>query len=83
MAKAQILLVLVPLLSLLPFNLALTQDFCVADLNSSDTPAGYPCKPKASVTANDFHYSGLAAAGPSGYPFNTSTTFAFVDQFLP
>ncbi|GJN03705.1 hypothetical protein PR202_ga21180 [Eleusine coracana subsp. coracana] len=61
MAKMVLLPVLLSFL-LLPFaSLALTQDFCVADLTCSDTPAGYPCK--ASVTAGDFAYHGLAAAG--------------------
>ncbi|CAL4949565.1 unnamed protein product [Urochloa decumbens] len=66
MAKAGLLLLaLVPLLSLLPSSpLALNQDFCIADLSATDTPAGYPCKPPASVTAYDFFYSGLGTSGP-------------------
>ncbi|KAF8646704.1 hypothetical protein HU200_065706 [Digitaria exilis] len=49
----------------LPFSsLALTQDLCVANLLlPDDTPAGYPCKPKAVVTANDFHSTALAQPG--------------------
>ncbi|CAO2191710.1 unnamed protein product [Urochloa humidicola] len=81
MAKAKTLLVLVPLLSLLPFTLALTQDFCVADLNTSNTPAGYSCKPPSSVTADDFHYTGLSTAAPSVAPYGTGVSFAFVEQF--
>ncbi|XP_020187031.1 germin-like protein 8-14 [Aegilops tauschii subsp. strangulata] len=59
----------------LPFSaLALTQDFCVADLACPDTPAGYPCK--KGVGADDFYYHGLAAAG------NTNNLIkAFVGQF--
>ncbi|CAO2038844.1 unnamed protein product [Urochloa humidicola] len=66
MAKAGLLLLaLMPLLSLLPSSpLALNQDFCIADLSATDTPAGYPCKPPASVTADDFFYSGLGTSGP-------------------
>ncbi|CAL5005853.1 unnamed protein product [Urochloa decumbens] len=81
MAMAQTLLILVPFLSLLPFTLALTQDFCVADLNSSATPSGYPCKPPATITADDFHYTGLATAAPSIAPYGTGVSFAFVEQF--
>ncbi|GJN16033.1 hypothetical protein PR202_gb02983 [Eleusine coracana subsp. coracana] len=82
MAKAAVILVLVPLLSLLPFSsLALTQDFCVADLNSRDTPAGYPCKPQTDVTADDFFYGGLAKPGPNISPFDTSVAMAFVNDF--
>ncbi|RLN04414.1 germin-like protein 8-14 [Panicum miliaceum] len=71
MAKAQLLLVLVPFLSLLPAHLALNQDFCVADLN----------RISASVTADDFHYRGLATAAPSVAPYGTGVAFAFAEQF--
>lgn len=82
MAKAALILALVALFSMLPFSsLALTQDFCVADLNSRDTPAGYPCKPQKSVTADDFFYDGLAKPGPEISPFNISVATAFVDDF--
>jgi len=59
MANAVLLLVSPPIASV-----AMTQDFCVADLKMRETPVGYPCKPPASVTADDFHNSGLAIAGP-------------------
>ncbi|XP_062195959.1 germin-like protein 8-14 [Phragmites australis] len=76
------ILLLVPLLSLLPFSSrALTQDFCVADLASSDTPGGYPCKPQTAVTADDFYYRGLATTGPSIAPFKVSLSSAFVTRF--
>ncbi|OEL25866.1 Germin-like protein 8-13 [Dichanthelium oligosanthes] len=80
---AVIHLVLVPLLSLLPFSsLALTQqDFCVANLLLPDTPSGYPCKPKLLVTANDFYSRALSEPGPVIAPFNTGLTSAFVRQF--
>ncbi|XP_062196425.1 germin-like protein 8-13 [Phragmites australis] len=77
-----LLLFVVPMLSQMPFSsLALTQDFCVANLLLSDTPAGYPCKPQVLVTANDFHYRGLATAGPIVAPFNASLASAFSKQF--
>ena len=61
MANAMLLPALISFL-ILPFSsLALTQDFCVADLACPDTPAGYPCKP--GVGAGDFYYHGLATAG--------------------
>ncbi|KAG2584360.1 hypothetical protein PVAP13_6KG298200 [Panicum virgatum] len=79
MAKTVLLPVLLSFL-LLPFaSLALTQDFCVADLSCSDTPSGYPCK--SSVTANDFYYHGLAAKGKINDLIKAAVTPAFVGQF--
>ncbi|CAO2202139.1 unnamed protein product [Urochloa humidicola] len=68
-------------LSLLPFSLALNQDFCVADLPRGDTPAGYPCKPQATITADDFYYRGLGTTGPTINPFNIGLSSAFVTRF--
>ncbi|CAO2188490.1 unnamed protein product [Urochloa humidicola] len=83
--KAAVLhLVLVPLLSLLllPYSsLALTQDFCVANLLLPDTPAGYPCKPKLLITADDFHSRAVAQPGQLFRPFNTSLASADVKKF--
>ncbi|CAM0948949.1 unnamed protein product [Alopecurus aequalis] len=79
MASAMVLPMLLSFL-ILPFSsLALTQDFCVADLSCSDTPAGYPCK--ASVSAGDFAYHGLATAGNTSNIINAAVTPAFVGQF--
>ncbi|CAO2206949.1 unnamed protein product [Urochloa humidicola] len=78
MAKAALLL----LLTLLPFSsLALNQDFCIADIPRGDTPAGYPCKPQADVTADDFYYRGLASTGPPIPPFNVGLSSAFAARF--
>ncbi|XP_021857006.2 auxin-binding protein ABP19b-like [Spinacia oleracea] len=38
-------------------------DFCVADFNFPVTPAGYPCRNPANLTADDFVYSGLGVPG--------------------
>ncbi|CAO2206948.1 unnamed protein product [Urochloa humidicola] len=79
MAKMVLLPVLLSFL-LLPFaSLALTQDFCVADLSCSDTPSGYPCK--SSVTANDFVFHGLASKGKINPLIQAAVTTAFVGQF--
>ncbi|XP_006652155.2 germin-like protein 8-14 [Oryza brachyantha] len=80
------LLLLVPLLSLImasstPSTQALVQDFCVGDLARGDTPAGYPCKPEAAVTADDFSYRGLSATGPTIEPFNIALSSAFSPRF--
>ncbi|KAF8654468.1 hypothetical protein HU200_061656 [Digitaria exilis] len=77
------LLTVVPFLSLLLLSpsLALNQDFCIADLPRGDTPAGYPCKPQANVTADDFYYSGLATTSPPAAPFNVGVSSAFVATF--
>jgi len=40
------------------------QDFCVADLSSNAVLLnGLPCKPRSSVTAADFTYTGFRKAG--------------------
>uniref|UniRef100_A0ACD5XDF3 Uncharacterized protein n=1 Tax=Avena sativa TaxID=4498 RepID=A0ACD5XDF3_AVESA len=66
---------------LLPFSsLALTQDFCVANLLLSQTPAGYQCKPAAIVTANDFYLSG-AIRPTTIQPFNISFVPAYGSYF--
>ncbi|GJN16031.1 hypothetical protein PR202_gb02981 [Eleusine coracana subsp. coracana] len=82
MANAGVLLLLVAVPTLSPItSLAMTQDFCVADLTKSETPVGYPCRPPASVTADDFHNAGLAAPGPVLDPFQTGLATAFVTHF--
>uniref|UniRef100_A0ACD5XKU0 Uncharacterized protein n=1 Tax=Avena sativa TaxID=4498 RepID=A0ACD5XKU0_AVESA len=76
-------LVFLPILLsfLLPFSsLALTQDFCVANLLLSKTPAGFPCKPAALVTADDFYFSG-ATPPVKIDPFNISFVPAYVPYF--
>uniref|UniRef100_A0ACD5WMX2 Uncharacterized protein n=1 Tax=Avena sativa TaxID=4498 RepID=A0ACD5WMX2_AVESA len=66
---------------LLPFlSLALTQDFCVANLLLSDTPAGYQCKPAAIVTSNDFYFS-RATPPVTIDPFNISFVPAYGSYF--
>ncbi|KAL6858789.1 hypothetical protein ACP4OV_017791 [Aristida adscensionis] len=78
-AKALVPLVLVPLLSLLPFSVALqVQDICPADLTQRDTPAGYPCKAPSDITVADFYYTGLATAGAEQAPFTYSLNLALV-----
>lgn len=39
------------------------QDFCVADLKSDVIVNGHPCKPRSSVTAKDFTFTGFRKAG--------------------
>nr|XP_004510467.2 germin-like protein subfamily 3 member 1 [Cicer arietinum] len=60
---------------------ASVQDFCVADIKASDTPAGYPCKAATTVTSDDFAYSGLIEAGNTTNIINAAVTPAFVAQF--
>uniref|UniRef100_I1MK05 Germin-like protein n=1 Tax=Glycine max TaxID=3847 RepID=I1MK05_SOYBN len=60
---------------------ATVQDFCVADLKGADTPSGYPCKPPANVTSDDFVYTGLAEAANVTNIINAAVTPAFVAQF--
>ncbi|XP_074267555.1 auxin-binding protein ABP19b-like [Silene latifolia] len=48
---------------LLSFSSASVVDFCVADLNYPVGPAGFPCKNPATLTSNDFVFSGFSVAG--------------------
>jgi hypothetical protein len=68
-AAVFLLLLVTPMLSVLPIaSLAMTQDFCVADLTMRETPVGYPCKPPASVTADDFHNAPPARSSTPSRP---------------
>ncbi|KAF4368931.1 hypothetical protein F8388_021543 [Cannabis sativa] len=60
---------------------ALTQDFCVADVKASDTPAGFPCKNAADVTVDDFVFDGLKMSGNTTNIISAAVTPAFVAQF--
>ncbi|XP_074284410.1 auxin-binding protein ABP19a-like [Silene latifolia] len=58
-------------------------DFCVADLQYPEGPAGYSCKNPANLTVDDFVFSGLRVAGDtSASVFNVAATFA-VDITFP
>uniref|UniRef100_A0A0E0KNP0 Germin-like protein n=1 Tax=Oryza punctata TaxID=4537 RepID=A0A0E0KNP0_ORYPU len=81
MGNAMLLLLLLLSLIMSSRSLALNQDFCVGDLARGDTPAGYPCKPEATVTAEDFCYRGLATTGPTINPFNIALSSAFSTRF--
>ncbi|MED6126984.1 hypothetical protein PIB30_083705 [Stylosanthes scabra] len=77
---------MLPILFLIPLLLSTTshasnQDYCVADLTASDTPAGYPCKPAANVTSSDFIYTGLSEPGKLNALIGAAVTPAFVGQF--
>ncbi|KAJ4712215.1 Germin [Melia azedarach] len=48
------------------------QDFCVADLNATISLNGFPCKPAALVTSDDFFFDGLSKEA------NTTTIFGAV-----
>ncbi|KAE9467334.1 hypothetical protein C3L33_00771, partial [Rhododendron williamsianum] len=48
------------------------QDFCVADLKSSTSANGFPCKLSSEVTSDDFFFDGLVKEG------NTSNAFGGV-----
>ncbi|XP_010666278.2 auxin-binding protein ABP19a [Beta vulgaris subsp. vulgaris] len=69
---------------LVPLSSAtLVVDYCVADFNFPVGPAGYPCKNPATLTADDFVFSGLGvAANSTTTQFNASSVFA-VDVTFP
>ncbi|XP_021750120.1 auxin-binding protein ABP19a-like [Chenopodium quinoa] len=60
---------------------AIAGDYCVADLNLPDGPAGYSCKKPSKVTVDDFVYHGLAAAGNTSNLIKAAVTPAFSAQF--
>ncbi|CAL0313016.1 unnamed protein product [Lupinus luteus] len=55
------------------------RDFCIADLNSRDTPAGYPCKSPTNITVDDFVFSNFKLGKPN--QFNSSVATAYVGNF--
>ncbi|KEH16191.1 germin family 3 protein [Medicago truncatula] len=59
---------------------ASVNDFCVANLKAPKTNSGYPCKPLASVTSDDFVFHGLVA-GKTNNTFKLGTTLASVTNF--
>lgn len=60
---------------------ASVQDFCVADFNVPDGPAGYSCKNPANVTVDDFVFSGLRVTGNTSNLIKAAVTPAFAAQF--
>ncbi|KDP40703.1 hypothetical protein JCGZ_24702 [Jatropha curcas] len=56
-------------------------DFCVAKLRGAGNPSGYACRSPANVTADDFVFKGLAAAGNTTNIISAAVTPAFVQQF--
>lgn len=70
------------LFSSTPFSAnAAVQDFCVADPTLPEGPAGYSCKKPASVTVNDFTFSGFEKAGNTSNIIKAAVTPAFAAQF--
>uniref|UniRef100_A0A251T0R3 Putative germin-like protein 8-14 n=1 Tax=Helianthus annuus TaxID=4232 RepID=A0A251T0R3_HELAN len=54
---------------------------CVADLKGPESPAGYSCKPAATVTVDDFMSSGVGSAGNTSNIIKAAVTPAFTEQF--
>ncbi|KAI9175166.1 hypothetical protein LWI28_028416 [Acer negundo] len=50
------------------------QDFCVANLNSSISVNGFPCKPDAEVTSHDFFFDGFSKEGNTTNVFGSRVT---------
>ncbi|XP_065876806.1 germin-like protein subfamily T member 2 [Euphorbia lathyris] len=57
------------------------QDFCVADLKASTMVNGFPCKPAAEVTSDDFFFDGLSKEGNTTNMFGWSAIPANVLSF--
>ncbi|KAJ6760602.1 GERMIN-LIKE PROTEIN SUBFAMILY T MEMBER 1-RELATED [Salix purpurea] len=57
------------------------QDFCVADLKAPASVNGFPCKPEAEVTSDDFFFDGLSKEGNTTNIFGWSVTAANVLAF--
>ncbi|OWM77306.1 auxin-binding protein ABP20-like [Punica granatum] len=57
-------------------------DFCVADLSSPATPAGFPCKNPAKLTVDDFVFSSaLAVPANTSNPNKATASAVIVTQF--
>ncbi|KAF7136486.1 hypothetical protein RHSIM_Rhsim08G0163100 [Rhododendron simsii] len=68
---------IVLLLSRFPYSSAdpdPLQDFCVADLKSSTSANGFPCKLSSEVTSDDFFFDGLVKEGNTSNAFGGSVT---------
>ncbi|XP_022737320.1 germin-like protein subfamily T member 2 [Durio zibethinus] len=57
------------------------QDFCVADLSTSISVNGFPCKPASEVTSDDFFFDGFTKEGNTTNIFASSPTPANVLTF--
>ncbi|KAJ0981149.1 hypothetical protein J5N97_009404 [Dioscorea zingiberensis] len=53
---------------------AAVQDFCVADLKAAAGPTGYSCKNPATVTIDDFIFSGFRKPGNTSNTIKTAVT---------
>ncbi|XP_022864526.1 germin-like protein subfamily T member 2 [Olea europaea var. sylvestris] len=47
------------------------QDFCIADTKGTLSVNGFPCKPAANVTSDDFFFDGLSKEGKMSIPFGS------------
>ncbi|KAJ0981150.1 hypothetical protein J5N97_009405 [Dioscorea zingiberensis] len=56
-------------------------DFCVGELTLPETPAGYPCKPPAKLTVDDFIFTGFKKAGNTSNIISAAVSPAFTAQF--
>ncbi|XP_018806560.1 auxin-binding protein ABP20-like [Juglans regia] len=66
---------------LLSSSQAAVQDFCVADFEFPESPAGYACKKPAAVTVNDFVFSGLGIPGNTSNLIKAGVITAFASDF--
>jgi quercetin dioxygenase-like cupin family protein len=57
------------------------QDFCVRDTAAAVTINGFPCKPAAQVSVNDFKFAGLKNPGNTNNANKANVTAATVIQF--
>ncbi|XP_052182514.1 germin-like protein subfamily T member 2 [Diospyros lotus] len=57
------------------------RDFCVADLNSSISVNGFPCKPASEVSSEDFFFDGLSNEGNTSNVFGAHVTTGNVLAF--
>ncbi|KMT16968.1 hypothetical protein BVRB_2g044360 [Beta vulgaris subsp. vulgaris] len=60
---------------------AIEFDFCVGDLSLPRGPQGYACKDPASITTDDFVYTGFRGERTTTNIFKNNVTLAFADAF--
>lgn len=63
------------------FSHAVQHDFCVGDLSRPMGPEGYACKDPATVTSDDFVYTGFRGEKPTTNIFRNHLTLAFANAY--
>jgi quercetin dioxygenase-like cupin family protein len=81
MNRLWVVVALLATVGMVPMDADPLQDFCVADNSTGLTINGFPCKPAAKATPEDFIFRGLKAPGNTNNKNKAMVTPASVIQF--